>query len=103
MTHSPRQSAKAKPPAGDVQVHFLLCKSCGLCAEYCPQHLLRPATEVPQAERTGPTMNPAGHVVYEVHDPEGRCTGCGICGQLCPEGAVVVYRRRKDGKEATHG
>jgi 2-oxoglutarate ferredoxin oxidoreductase subunit delta len=93
------KSCESSPPAGhaegDVQVQFLLCKSCGLCAEYCPRGLMKPATEVPADARTGPAMNPAGHIVYVVHDPEGRCTGCGICAQVCPEGAVVVYRRKK--------
>jgi len=82
-------------PSGDVQVQDLLCKSCGLCAEYCPRGLMRAATDVPAEQRTSPVMNPAGHVVYAIHDPAGQCTGCGICGQMCPEGAIVVYRRKK--------
>jgi len=81
--------------AGEVQVQPLLCKSCGLCAEYCPQQLMKPATEIPADDRAGPVMSPSGHVVYEIHDPENRCTGCGICATACPEGAVVVYRRKK--------
>ncbi|MDD4888850.1 MAG: 4Fe-4S binding protein [Phycisphaerae bacterium] len=97
MSTMSKDSPRAKEAAGDVQVQVLLCKSCGLCAEYCPHHLLKPATEIPPDQRTGPVMNPAGHVVYEVYDPEGLCTGCGICGNICPEGAVVVYRRRKAG------
>jgi 2-oxoglutarate ferredoxin oxidoreductase subunit delta len=77
-----------------VQVETLMCKSCGLCAEYCPVGVMKPATEVPPDDLDGPVMNPSGHVVYLVHDPEGKCTGCGICAAACPEGAVVVYRNQ---------
>ncbi len=89
--------SKDSPPraAGQVQVQSLLCKSCGLCAEYCPHHLMKPATEIPADDRDGPVINPSGHVVYEIYDPQGQCTGCGICATACPEGAVVVYRRGK--------
>ena len=80
---------------GHVQVQGLLCKSCGLCAEYCPQELMKPATEVPPDQQPAATMNPAGHVLYVIHDPQGRCNGCGICAGICPEGAIVVYRRKK--------
>ena len=77
----------------------LLCKSCGLCAEYCPRQLMKPATEVPADCRHGPVINSAGHVVYEIHDPDGKCTGCGICANACPEGAVVVYRGKGKPKD----
>ena len=94
-TQSPPPAGQAQ---GQVQVQFLLCKSCGLCAEYCPRGLLKPATDIPADQRTGPgcpTMNPAGHVVYAVYDPEGKCNGCGLCATVCPEGAIAVYRRKK--------
>jgi ferredoxin len=47
-------------------------------------------------------MNPAGHVVYAIYDPDHKCNGCGLCATVCPEGAIVVYRRKK-GKEAGNG
>lgn len=99
------RSAQAQ---GQVQIHPLLCKSCGLCAEYCPRELPKPATDLPPDQRTGAVINPAGHVVYVVWDPKGRCNGCGICAQVCPEGAVVVYRTAKPSpkpamKEASNG
>ncbi|MCG3179307.1 MAG: hypothetical protein BIFFINMI_01641 [Phycisphaerae bacterium] len=91
MSSSP--SDPANKARGQVQVEPLLCKSCGLCAEYCPEHLMKAATDIPADDREGPTLNPSGHVVYLIHDPDGQCSGCGICATACPEGAVVVYRR----------
>jgi ferredoxin len=85
-------------PRGEVQVESLLCKSCGLCAEYCPEELMKPATDIPPDDLDVPVMNPSGHVVYLIHDPEGQCNGCGICASACPEGAVVVYRRKPQRK-----
>lgn len=103
MADSSDSTKKASQARGEVQVEPLMCKSCGLCAEYCPQHLMRPANEIPEAEREGPLINPAGHVVYEIFDPQGKCTGCGICATACPEGAVVVYRRKPAPKTAAQG
>ena len=97
ISHKDPPGCPSPPRAGgQVQVQFLLCKSCGLCAEYCPRGLLKQATDIPPDERPDAVMNPAGHVVYTVHDPQGKCNGCGICATVCPEGAIVVYRRRKE-------
>jgi len=100
MSNSQANASWKDKAAGQVQVEPLLCKSCGLCAEYCPQDLMKPANDIPSDSRSGPIINPAGHVVYEIYDPNNKCTGCGICASVCPEGAVVVYRTKPAGKQA---
>lgn len=55
-----------------VEVDQRLCKSCGICIEFCRQGVL---------EAQGPLQKAA--VVH----PE-RCTGCGLCELYCPDWAI---------------
>ena len=58
------------PPITDMD----LCTSCGICAEVCPDDVLRMVGEDERPE-----------VVY----PE-ECWNCGICMIDCPERAIKI-------------
>ncbi|MHB8757006.1 MAG: 4Fe-4S dicluster domain-containing protein [Bacillota bacterium] len=59
---------------GSITIDQRLCKSCGICIEFCPQKVLA-------AEE--PLMKAA------VARPEA-CTACLLCELYCPEWAVNV-------------
>jgi len=66
-----------------VMIERDLCKSCGLCVEFCPRGLITLDNElnkrgVPPAALTG--------------DAE-RCTGCGNCAAMCAEAAIEIAER----------
>jgi len=50
------------------------CKACGICMEFCPQHVFgaEPLTGIVRLEH-----------------PEA-CTGCRLCELLCPDYVMVV-------------
>lgn len=54
-----------------VKVDPCLCKSCGICVEFCPNRVLE-MRDVPQPAH-----------------PE-KCAGCGLCEIRCPDFAVEV-------------
>lgn len=57
----------------------LRCKSCGLCVDACPKHVLTIGSE----------LNAAGYAVVVQARPED-CVRCGICGIVCPDAAIGV-------------
>lgn len=57
-----------------VELDTRWCKACGICIEFCPQHVLagEPLTGVVRLEH-----------------PEA-CTGCRLCELLCPDFVMTV-------------
>ncbi len=55
------------------------CKSCGLCVNACPKHILA----------ISPHINMQGYNYVEQTDPS-RCIKCDICGIVCPDIAIGV-------------
>ncbi len=53
------------------------CKACGICIEFCPQHVF--------------AAEPLSGVVRLEH-PEA-CTGCRQCELLCPDFVITVDER----------
>ena len=53
------------------------CKACGICVEFCPQHVFaaEPVTGLVRVE------HPAA------------CTGCRLCELLCPDFVISVEDR----------
>ncbi len=64
-----------------VKIDAELCKSCGLCVEFCPRNALEVSDET----------NARGYHPVVLRDEEA-CTGCGICALVCPSVCIEVYR-----------
>lgn len=72
-----------------VRIQRDICKGCGLCVEFCPQHALKLADG----------LNAIGYHPVELVHPEA-CNSCTICAMMCPDHGLSVYRkaRRKTGE-----
>ncbi len=68
-----------------VRIDRERCKSCGLCIEVCPKHLLDYSKD----------LNSHGYHPIELRD-EDKCSACTLCGVVCPEGGVEVYKEVKE-------
>jgi 2-oxoglutarate ferredoxin oxidoreductase subunit delta len=68
-------------PEYRINIYRDWCKSCGICAAFCPQQCLG--------------LDAAGNPVV---DKAHRCTGCRWCELHCPDFAICV--REMVGKEA---
>lgn len=79
--------SEATTPRVEIVPH--LCKACQRCVEECKPGVIE--TNLEHA------FNELGYQ-WVVYTGEG-CTGCGACFYACPEpGAVIVYKRVKEGK-----
>lgn len=68
---------------GTISVAQEICKGCELCIASCPQKSLGLSDQI---------NNIGYRIVHLVND---SCTGCVNCALVCPEGAITVYRQRK--------
>lgn len=71
---------------GKIVINEELCKSCGLCIETCPFHLIRVSKH----------LNVRGYHPAEFQDPEDKCTGCTLCALMCPDCVIEVYREASE-------
>jgi 2-oxoglutarate ferredoxin oxidoreductase subunit delta len=70
----PGEELPEKPrPEYEIDIFRDWCKSCGICAAFCPRDCL--------------SLDPEGNPV--VTKPE-RCTGCRWCELHCPDFAICV-------------
>ena len=67
---------KKKQPVFD----YVLCVSCGICAQACPVSALGMQKE----GKAGKYRNVFPEPVKE------RCTGCGLCARACPMGVITM-------------
>jgi 2-oxoglutarate ferredoxin oxidoreductase subunit delta len=74
MTDAPTSSKSRAPEA--ILIDLGLCKSCGICSEFCPQGVF---------DKDG-LGNP---VVARLED----CTVCSFCERHCPDFAIEIVRR----------
>jgi 2-oxoglutarate ferredoxin oxidoreductase subunit delta len=65
--------ASRQRPRGYVTLFDAWCKGCGICVEFCPQHVL---------EASGMGRTVVAHVE--------RCTACHWCDTHCPDMAITV-------------
>lgn len=72
---------------GKIVIDENTCKSCALCVQACPFHLIRISNQI----------NSKGYCAAEFNDPEEKCTGCTLCAITCPDVAIEVYRKKKAG------
>lgn len=63
-----------------VKIKRDLCKSCGLCIEYCPRDLLELDDE----------LNVRGVKPAVFQGEPDRCIGCGNCAVMCPDAAIEI-------------
>ncbi len=63
-----------------VKIKRELCKSCGLCIEFCPRGLIELHKDL---NRRG--VQPASFK----GDPE-QCTGCGNCAAMCADAVIEI-------------
>ena len=59
------------------------CKGCGLCVEFCAQHILVQSKET----------NSKGYRIVHVSDID-KCSGCNLCSMFCPEFAIWVESQK---------
>ncbi len=84
--------AEAKPnrsrPRPQIEFFRSWCKKCGICAAFCPTHVL------------GQDHDGSPYVA----DAE-KCTGCLLCEMRCPDFAIKVTRKpqRADEIDAVEG
>jgi 2-oxoglutarate ferredoxin oxidoreductase subunit delta len=70
----PEGETAAKPqPEYDIDIFRDWCKSCGICAAFCPRHCIG------LDENGAPVVQDAK-----------RCTGCRWCELHCPDFAICV-------------
>ena len=62
---------------------YLLCLSCGICAQACPVSALAMRRE----GKSGKYRNVFPELAGD------RCIGCGSCARACPMGAVRMEER----------
>ncbi|MBC7185446.1 MAG: 4Fe-4S binding protein [Calditrichaeota bacterium] len=65
-----------------ILINKKFCKGCGICVEFCPQHVLA-------MERNYP-------VVVNLE----ACTACQLCDARCPDFAITVVGERRKKKVA---
>ena len=63
-----------------LQVNPELCKSCGLCVEFCGREALKMHDELKSGKRVP-------EVCLE------HCNGCGLCEWYCPDFAIYVVKK----------
>ena len=73
------ERGKKKRKTAKINIFKVWCKSCGICAAFCPTGALG--------------VNEMGQPI--VKDPE-KCTGCGLCEIRCPDFAISVDHPAKD-------
>jgi len=69
---------------GAIVVDVERCKGCGVCTVNCQQKVVE----------LGKSVNAKGYYYACAALPE-ECTGCANCAVVCPDGAIMVYRVKK--------
>ena len=72
---------RKKTLRGDLIILPEMCKGCGFCIEFCPQHVLEFSGE----------LNSRGYVSPQLKS-EGTCTTCAFCQWICPDLAIYVIK-----------
>jgi 2-oxoglutarate ferredoxin oxidoreductase subunit delta len=73
-------------PEYGINIYRDWCKSCGICAAFCPRQCL--------------SLNAEGAPVV---DNAERCTGCRWCELHCPDFAICVREVKKASEDAAEG
>ena len=64
-----------------IKIFRDLCKSCGLCVEFCPKGLIKMDSK----------LNKRGVEPAKFEEVDGKpCAGCGNCAAMCPDAAIEI-------------
>ncbi|MFX1466193.1 MAG: ferredoxin family protein [Promethearchaeota archaeon] len=63
-----------------IRIKPELCKSCGLCVEFCGRDALKMYDDLKSGKRIPKVV------------PE-RCNACGLCEWYCPDFAIYVVKK----------
>ncbi len=77
--HSKSDSRPRKKKLYDQVIFRDWCKSCGICAAFCPKQIIG--------------RNSAGEPVVERPDD---CIGCRFCETHCPDFAITIIDRNQE-------
>jgi 2-oxoglutarate ferredoxin oxidoreductase subunit delta len=77
---SMKEKSKNRKKQYDPVIISAWCKSCGICSEFCPKHVIG--------------TNDMGVPVIERPDD---CIGCRFCELHCPDFAITVKERSSSG------
>jgi 2-oxoglutarate ferredoxin oxidoreductase subunit delta len=77
----PVAPAKDEKKSYDIDIFRAWCKSCGICAAFCPKNCLQ--------------LDDEGSPTIAAMD---ECTGCGWCELHCPDFAISVHPRKQPRK-----
>jgi 2-oxoglutarate ferredoxin oxidoreductase subunit delta len=77
-----RYPSREEHPEAEIFVYDQWCKSCGICAAFCPTGVFVP-------DKSGRPI---------VANPD-NCIACGLCEIMCPDMAITVYKKKKGGAE----
>lgn len=82
---APERGQRLTPPGSKGEKHFYdRCTACQLCVANCPNHVLRPSTDL------GHLMQP------EMGFERGFCRPeCTTCSQVCPAGAILPVTKEE--------
>ena len=75
---SPSEKSGKKKKRYEIDIFRDWCKSCGICAAFCPRKCI--------------SLDEEGSPVVE---QPGQCTGCGWCEVHCPDFAISVREQKK--------
>jgi 2-oxoglutarate ferredoxin oxidoreductase subunit delta len=81
--HETVAPSKDEKMSFDIDIFRAWCKSCGICAAFCPKHCIR--------------LDSEGSPIITATD---ECTGCGWCELHCPDFAISVHPRKQPRKSS---
>jgi 2-oxoglutarate ferredoxin oxidoreductase subunit delta len=77
MIEADPPSAPVRARSNWVEINRAWCKSCAVCAAFCPTNAL--------------TCDEVGTPYLTSSE---KCTGCGLCELMCPDFAIEVIKQR---------
>ena len=69
---------------GEHEYDINNCRSCGLCANICPNRAIKMVKAPKEYEKEYPGLYPQIDL--------GKCCFCGLCEDICPTGAIKLTK-----------
>jgi len=84
QTKNDLKTSARKGPRGHVTVFANWCKGCGICIEFCPKGVLKPAGLKGKPTVTDPSL----------------CSKCMLCEVRCPDFAIRIRSEEDDDEDS---